>query len=62
MKNRERLKRTVVQVARERFGGNEFRRRPLMEAVEKKLREIGVWTSEDDQISGSTGIKSKGLA
>jgi len=58
----EQLKDITVQVAREQFGEQTFARRVLMEAVERRLRETGVWEPEDDEDSGSVGIKSKGLA
>ena len=58
----EQLRDITVQVAREQFGEQIFARRMLMEAVERRLREIGVWELADDEDSGSVGIKSKGLA
>ena len=30
--------------------------------VEKRVKELGYWTPEDDEDSGSVGEKSKGLA
>lgn len=33
-----------------------------MNAVEKCVKELGYWTHEDDEDSGSVGRKSKGLA
>ena len=56
------LKSIVVAVAMEHFGINIFSRRELMNAVERKVRKRGLWTNEDDFISESAGIKSKGLA
>lgn len=58
----EQLKEIILQVAKEEFEGHEFRRRPLMEAVEKRVRKMGKWTTDDEEISGSRGLKSKGLA
>jgi len=58
----EQLRDVTVQVAREQFGEQIFARRVFMEAVERRLREMGVWEPEDDEDSGSVGIKSKGLA
>lgn len=60
--NNEELKGIILQVAKEQFKGREFRRRPLMEAAEVRVREMGLWTTEDEEISGSRGLKSKGLA
>ena len=56
------LKKIVVAVAREHFGTNIFSRRELMNAVERKVKNRGLWTNEDDAISRSAGFKSKGLA
>jgi hypothetical protein len=58
----DQLKILILEVAHENFGNRDFERRPLMLATEKKLREKDLWTGEDDEISGSVGIKSKGLA
>jgi hypothetical protein len=58
----ERLLDIVVQVAREEFGDRVFGRRPLMTAVETRVRELGAWTAEDDVLSSSVGMKSQGLA
>jgi len=58
----EQLRDITVQVAREQFSEQIFARRMLMDAVERRLREMGVWELEDDEDSGSVGIKSKGLA
>ena len=58
----DRLLDVVVEVARERFGSSVFRRRPLMTAVEAQLHHLGAWTPEDDVLSSSVGIKSRGLA
>jgi hypothetical protein len=58
----EQLKIMILEVANEIFENRDFKRRPLMLATEKRLRERGLWTTEDDQISGSVGIKSKGMA
>jgi len=33
-----------------------------MDAVAKCVKDRGYWTHDDDDISGSTGRKSKGLA
>lgn len=56
------LKDVTNKVAKEKFNGVIFARRSLMDAVEQRLREMGVWESEDDENSGSKGLKSKGLA
>jgi hypothetical protein len=58
----DRLLDVVVEVARQKFGSNAFRRRPLMTAVEASVRELGAWTAEDDVMSSSVGMKSQGLA
>lgn len=58
----DRLWDLVVDVARQKFGCNTFRRRPLMTAVETRVREIGAWTTEDNVLSSSVGTKSQGLA
>ena len=52
----------MVQVAIERFGAKTFRRRQLMEATEFEVRRRGLWTADDDILSGSVGLKSRGLA
>ena len=52
----------TVEVARETFGTAVFRRRPLMLAVEARVKEDGDWTKDDDAISTSRGRKSVGLA
>jgi hypothetical protein len=59
---REELKELTVQVAKQRFGTIIFKRRQLMHEVEKRVKELGHWTPEDDEESGSSGQKSKGLA
>jgi hypothetical protein len=60
--SRDELKDLTVRVAKQKFGSNNFRRRPLMDAVEKRVKDLGYWTPEDDEESGSAGLKSKGLA
>jgi hypothetical protein len=52
----------VVELAKEQFGDKIFKRRQLMLAAEKRVREVGAWTSADDLASSSVGIKSEGLA
>lgn len=52
----------MVQVANLRFGAKTFRRRELMDATEQAVRQRGLWTHEDDELSGSVGTKSRGLA
>ena len=52
----------MVNVANERYGSGIFQRRDLMLATEKEVRRLGFWTTADDQLSGSVGIKSLGLA
>jgi hypothetical protein len=56
------LKDLIVQVANDSFCKGFFRRRQLMDAVESKARQSGYWTADDDNLSGSNGKKSKGLA
>jgi hypothetical protein len=56
------LKALVIEVASEKYGTGVFRRRPLMLAVEARVREIGAWTPADDILSTSRGEKSEGLA
>lgn len=58
----ERLKQLILEVAKKQFGESEFRRRPLMLAVEKEVRARDLWSEEDDALSGSVGVKSKGMA
>jgi hypothetical protein len=58
----DRLMDIVVEVAEQDFGTGPFRRRPLMTAVEQRLRQLGVWTPEDEAPSSSAGTKSEGLA
>ncbi len=52
----------VLQVARGQFAGRSFERRPLMDAAEREVRRLGFWTADDDEASGSSHPKSKGLA
>jgi hypothetical protein len=52
----------MVEVANERFGSATFKRRQLMNAAEGVVRQRGFWTPEDDELSGSRGTKSRGLA
>ena len=56
------LRKVIIKVAMEMYGTSPFGRRELMEAVEARVRQMGDWTSNDDELSGSVGIKSKGLA
>ena len=58
----EELKDVIIKVATKLFGMATFRRRQLMNAVETRVREMGAWTAADDQMSGSVGIKSQGMA
>jgi hypothetical protein len=52
----------MVEVANQRFGSETFRRRQLMDATEQVVRQRGFWTPADDELSGSVGTKSRGLA
>lgn len=52
----------MVEVANQRFGPETFKRRQLMDATEQVVRRRGLWTQEDDELSGSVGTKSRGLA
>lgn len=52
----------VVEVVGDKFAASTFRRRPLMLAVEARVKEEGWWTSSDDAISTSVGRKTEGLA
>jgi hypothetical protein len=52
----------MVEVANEQFGSSIFKRRKLMNATEQVVRQRGLWTPEDDELSGSVGTKSCGLA
>ncbi len=56
------LKSLALIVAKGRFSAGTFRRRDLMLVVEGIVKSLDLWTDEDDNISGSAGIKSKGLA
>jgi hypothetical protein len=58
----EELADLLVEVAKQKFAGRSFERRPLMEAAEREVRRRGWWTSQDDRLSGSVGLKSRGLA
>ena len=52
----------VLDVAKTQFEKTIFRRRRLMIAAEKRVKEIGAWMITDDILSGSAGRKSAGLA
>lgn len=52
----------MVEVANQQFGPETFKRRQLMDATEQAARQRGFWTPEDDELSGSVGTKSCGLA
>lgn len=52
----------MIEIANERFGPRQFRRRVLMDATEQEVRKRGFWTPADDVLSGSVGTKSRGLA
>ncbi|SPE60597.1 hypothetical protein SBV1_460056 [Verrucomicrobia bacterium] len=54
------LKDLVVEIATRRFGVGEFRRRPLLLAVEAHILENGAWTPSDDEPRSSGGLKSEG--
>ena len=56
------LKDVIIDVARNVFGTREFAKRELMDAVGGHLRNTKDWTIEDDDLSGSRGLKSRGLA
>ena len=60
--SRDELKEIMLQVAHQEFGSSIFNRRPLMDAVEKRVKELGHWLPEDNENSGSADPKSKGLA
>ncbi len=57
-----RLADLMVEVANQRFGAKAFRRRELMDTTEQAVRQRGLWTKDDDELSGSVGTKSRGLA
>ena len=59
---RNELKELNIQVAKQSFGTKIFKRRELMDEVEKSVKELGYWNPEDDEESESAGLKSKGLA
>ena len=52
----------IVEVANQQFGPKMFRRRQLMDATEQVVRQRGLWTQDDDELSSSVGTKSRGLA
>ncbi len=52
----------MVEIANQRFGPKTFKRRELMDATEQVVRQRGLWTNKDDELSGSVGTKSRGLA
>lgn len=56
------LSEVVIVVASQDYGREVFRRRPLMLAVERRIKEIGKWSVRDDPLSQSRGAKSIGLA
>ena len=56
------LKNIIMEVASHKFGTCIFRRRPLMKAVEMRLKETRGWTPQDNIESGSVGKKSHGMA
>ena len=56
------LSELVIVVASQEYGREAFRRRPLMLAVERRIKEIGKWSVRDDSLSQSRGAKSIGLA
>jgi hypothetical protein len=58
----DKLAELAMQVAMEKFGKNSFERRSLMNATEAEVRRLGLWTNDDDLLSGSVDPKSKGLA
>jgi hypothetical protein len=60
--NSSQLANLVVEVANNRFGSETFKRRQLMKATEQVVHQRGLWTPEDDELSGSAGTKSRGLA
>jgi hypothetical protein len=59
---RDELADLMVELANERFGNRQFRRRELMDLTEQEIRRQGLWTPADDSLSGSVGTKSRGLA
>lgn len=58
----DRLCDLVVEVARDEFGEAVFPRRPLMEAVEARVKAESWWDASDNVLSTSVGAKSQGLA
>ena len=60
--NRHELAQLMVEVANERFGVQEFRRRDLKNATEQEVRTRGFWIPADDVPSNATDRKSLGLA
>lgn len=60
--NSKRLQYFALIIAKAQFREDTFRRRELMTATEKALKELGLWEESDNQLSGSAGIKTKGLA
>jgi len=60
--NRGDLEKLILQVARDSFDRRKFRRRQLMDAAEKEARSRGYWKLDDDKLSGSAGLKSRGWA
>ncbi|MCX6174766.1 MAG: hypothetical protein NTZ27_08465 [Ignavibacteriales bacterium] len=61
IKSRE-LNLIIIKVAKSHFGNSIFNRRSLMDAAERAIRAKGFWEIEDDFVSESAGVKSKGLA
>lgn len=56
------LSELMLDLAASLYGEKLFKRRQLMDATEAEVRRLGLWTTEDDILSGSVGIKSRGLA
>jgi hypothetical protein len=52
----------MTRLAREVYEGQPFHRRALMVRTEEEVRALGLWESGDDVVSGSVGLKSRGLA
>jgi hypothetical protein len=58
----DKLAELMLSIARDQFGSSSFERRQLMDLTERKVRELKLWSSHDEQLSHSTGTKTKGLA
>jgi hypothetical protein len=60
--NSAELSSLMIEIATEQFGSSMFKRRQLMDMTEQVIPQRGLWEPDDDELSGSFGTKSRGLA